>query len=129
MTQFLDENRHLPFDWNGWSCALMALLHADTITGTNHYDDFRLHCTDEQTSMDYLQSLGGMEAVATSLFGEPIDTPKKAQRGDIMMVENEGIETIGVVHLTGRHLVLLNEQRGMITVPLENLDKKLAWRI
>lgn len=129
MTLFLAENRHRPFNWNGWCCALWVLAFADALTGSQHYDAIRPHCTDETSSLAHLAALGGMDAAASLYFGLPLDAPLMAQRGDVVIVDNDGDRTFGVVDLSGRHVLILSEDHGLISVPYEKTTVLTAWRL
>lgn len=111
MQAFIEENRSRAFNWDGWHCALWSLAHVDAITGTSHYDTHRPFCHDEQSSLEYIEGLGGIEAAVTQTFGPPLLTARKAQRGDLVMIQSTEGPALGVLDLSGRDVLILTPAR------------------
>jgi hypothetical protein len=83
-----------------------------------------------------LAERGGLEAAVqagcAALGFEEWWAPRKAQRGDIVLVETEGGATVGIVALDGR-LALLDEEGSLEFYPAIGEDgeglAKRAWRV
>lgn len=81
--------RDRPFRWGEWDCVLAAADCAHAITGANPLGG--LMWADVKGALRQLEVMGGLEAATTSLLGEPIP-PAFAQRGDVVLVHNQGVE-------------------------------------
>lgn len=126
MAAFLQEAGGRPFEWGAWDCCLFALAHADNITGSGFYSDWRGLCADRAGAESLLGSLGGLALATSALFGQPLDTPRKAQRGDVVMFETDEGAALGVVGLEGTHFYAVSEV-GLARLKMGRAVK--AWRI
>jgi len=127
----IDTIRNKPFCWGDHDCALMAADCALAITGTDFAAEFRGKYSTEQEAYDLIQQYagGGLMALAEKIATEfnLLEVKKSfAQRGDIVLAEDDGRNTLGVINLSGRG-VLLPSVDGMVTRSLECV--KRAWRI
>lgn len=117
-------------DYGIWDCALMAASHIDNLTGSSlfaeHYGQYS--CAEE--SAGYLWTLGidDLKDLAVLVLGEPLATPKMAQRGDVVVFATELGPALGIVDLSGRKILALNpSQTGFVRLPLAVADA--AWRV
>lgn len=128
MADFIAAHRTRPFDWDGWNCCLWSFALVDAITGSGLYERYRPFGTSKEAGMAYIKEIGGIEAEVTRIFGPPLSTPRKAQRGDLILftILND-IPALGILALNGRDILALHETLGLIEIPLARAVA--AWRV
>lgn len=93
LAAFIEARRTLPFAWGSNDCALFAADAINALTGVDHAATLRGYKT-ERGAASRIKKAGGMRAFAAALTEKH---PGLAQRGDVVLVINEGRETFGVV--------------------------------
>jgi hypothetical protein len=129
--EFLLSRAHTPFTWGDNDCALFAADGVKAITDVDIASDFRGKYTDE---------VGAWAAVKTVCGGTTIEDaaaycaqkhglvewthPLMAKRGDLVVLEESGNLVSGLVHLSGRHVVVVGE-KGLHRLSISAI--KRAW--
>jgi hypothetical protein len=133
LDSFLRDHRHTPFAWGLNDCCLFAANAIQAFTGTDIAADFRGKYTDEASAFALIKSVTGSSTVADAvawcaekhgLLEWP--TPRYAQRGDLLVMENGGAQIAGVLHLSGRHGISM-AQDGPVRLPLSAIVR--AWHV
>src|SRR5579885_53129 len=114
---FLMARANTPFQWGANDCALFAADGIESITGVDIAADFRGKYTDEESAYAAVKSICGGSTVADAAawcaqkFGiAELQHPLMAQRGDLAVVNHAGRLMAGLVHLSGRHIVIPGDQ-------------------
>jgi hypothetical protein len=95
LAEFNVSRRRMPFTWGGNDCVTLAADWIEQATGTDPIADIR-GWTDALSAARTIEALGGLEAAITARLGEPIP-PAFARRGDVVLLDIAGRETVGVV--------------------------------
>lgn len=109
-----------PFEWGKSDCCKFAARCVNAIVGTDPSE--RWQYADEFGAGRILRQYGGVEGIATFVFGEPKDA-MSANRGDVVMVEAPK-RMLGVCI---GHLVAVQGGHGVEFVVLSSALK--AWSI
>jgi len=101
------------------------------VTGKDTAAFFRGKYADEQTAYSLIRQFAGgglveMVEKATAEFGFAEVGKNFAQRADLVLYNNDGHDTLGVMDFSGR-FVMIAGKAGVIKLPPENI--KRAWRI
>ena len=130
---FLLERSSTPFAWGTNDCALFAADGIKAITGVDIADDFRGKYHDEAGAWATVKAITGGSTVADAAAYcaakhglTELEHPFMAQRGDLVVFENEGRMIAGLVHLSGRHVVSISES-GLVRFPITAISR--AWRV
>lgn len=89
LAAFLESRGPEPFVWGSNDCALFAADWVLTLTGADPLGPLRGAWTDEASARDLMASLGGLDAAARSVLGEPLPTVLLARRGDVMLTPTD----------------------------------------
>lgn len=120
LAAFWRARRSMPFAWGSNDCCTLAADWVLRMTGT---DPILRVWDDAHSAAVTLHSLGGMQAAVTERMGEPIDW-MLAQRGDIVMMNLDGRDTLAVV--MGEFAIAPGES-GARLVPMGH--SVCAWRV
>lgn len=130
---FLLQRAKMPFAWSTNDCCTFAADAVLAITGTDIAAHFRGKYTDRPTAFKAIKEVAGGSTVAdaaaycAATFGLPeLEYPLKARRGDLVLVQQGNELIAGVVHLNGRHVVVVGEE-GLKKQSIKNI--KRAWRV
>lgn len=97
LNALLAERYARPFAFGSNDCCLFA---ADTVLALTGFDlgaALRGQYSTAEEAARVLQEEGGVQALATTMLGQPRELPLLAQRGDVVCVEMEGRLSLGVV--------------------------------
>lgn len=128
MTRFEDWDQRLdaflktvgPFEWGVNDCCLFVGHAVREMTGEDVTTEYKGYKT-AKGALKYIKN--GVDGVATKHFGES-KSPKLAKRGDVVMLEVEGEEALGIC--IGQKAVALT-QAGL---DFYNMDlARKAWTI
>lgn len=119
---FIDRVKHDPFEWGVMDCCTFAAKAVEAQTGVDPLKKFP-HYETEEDAAKIIEARGGVEAIATSVLGQPIP-PKTAQRGDVVMAECGRGDTLGIC-LGNRFAVVAKD--GLAFAPMRMA--KRAWRV
>lgn len=111
-----------PFVWGLRDCCLFAADCVRAMTGADPAAEYRGRYNSEHESSALVPA--GIEAAIDRALGQRIP-PRKAQRGDVVMVPTRHGDMAGVVALDGRVALLL--PAGLRRVPLSLATS--AWRV
>src|ERR1700735_5391711 len=109
---FLKARANEPFAWGAQDCALFAADGVLAITGVDIAADFRGKYDDEASAFAAIKTIAGGSTVedaavyCATKHGLPEwSHPLRAQRGDLVVLEDAGRIIAGLIHLNGRHIV------------------------
>lgn len=88
-------SRELPFEWGKHDCCLFAAHVVKALTGEDFTIPFIGKYATAKGAARLLKKHGGVRGIATAALGEEIN-PLAAQRGDIVMIDGEHGDTLGV---------------------------------
>lgn len=130
---FLLESKDKEFAWGSWDCCMFVADAIQAITGVDIADDFRGKYSDQASAMQVIKTVTGGSTVADAAAYcavkhglSELQSPLMAQRGDLVIVKDAVGLVAGVVHLNGRHVVVVGEG-GLKRQPITNVTR--AWRV
>lgn len=123
---FYDARKHTPFVWGQSDCALLAADWLKSYNGVDYAAPFRGRYKTYLGSKRAMSKLGfqSLYEVVFAQLGEPLSSPLLAQRGDIVIVETDIGEAVGIAD---GHGVMAQDSEGIEHVPLSQV--KTAWRV
>lgn len=130
---FLLERAREPFAWGKNDCALMAADGIERMTGVDIAADFRGKYQTEAEAFALIRAVTGGETVEDAArwcaekFALPAwPVPLCAQRGDLVVLVDEGRTIAGLVHLNGRDIAAVGEG-GLKRIPITAAYR--AWHV
>ena len=86
---FTREAMELKFEWGRWDCGLAAAKCVEALTGIDACSEYYLEYSTAEGAAERLQEVsgGGLIEAFTRLLGEPLPSPRLAQRGDICIID------------------------------------------
>ena len=128
LSEYFDKMRNVPFKRGEHDCALFAGNCADVMTGLDFTSDFRKPYKTREQAYEFLKTLGyeGLAAIPNRLIGPPLPSPAYAQRGDGVLIEFGGEESLGIVDMSGKKAVTVGKD-GFVFYDMKYWVK--AWRI
>lgn len=131
--RFLIDNAEKPFIWGLRDCCLFAADAVESITGVDLAADFRGQYKDQESAFAAIKKITGGSTVEDAAVYcavkhglKELSGPLYAQRGDLVLVADNGNTVAGVIHLNGRHAVVVGET-GLKRVSIRSV--KRAWRV
>lgn len=137
LERFLILRAHALFKWGSNDCALFVADAVEAMTGVDIAADFRGY-TDEPGAWQAIRAVTGAAPGATvtveqaaeycaQKYGlEELEFPLKAQRGDIVSLEDAGRVILALVHLNGRDVVTAGELEAK-RFPITKIRR--AWHV
>jgi hypothetical protein len=122
LSAFVCERYRTPFVWGLNDCCLFAADAVVAITGEDPAKDLRGYSTALQ-AYRIVKAHGGMAAMATALLGPQI-SPLMANVGDVVLVDMEGRDALGVCNGTS---VIGPGPLGMASCGMSLANA--AWRV
>jgi hypothetical protein len=113
----IDELEKEPFEWGKIDCCMFAARIVDAMCDTSYAADLAKEYDDEKSALAYIKSFGSIKEAVSSWLGEPSDKTIYTQRGDVVLFENDGRETLGIC--VGSTIVSTGEF-GIVHVPVYN---------
>lgn len=92
----IEAARARPFAWGSMDCCLFAADVVHALTGEDHAAAFRGRYASRREAVALLATLGGLEAVLTSVLGPRLAQARQAQRGDVVLTRTPGGPAVGV---------------------------------
>lgn len=123
LAAFIESRKDTPFAWGAHDCTLFAADAALAITGVDPAASYRGDYDSEIGAARIIVAAGGFRALVTQNMGAEIN-PKMAQRGDWVLVEQDGAEALAVC--MGVSMVAAG-QSGLVTRPMSAAIT--AWRV
>lgn len=117
LVSYLLDNLDTPFQWGTFDCCLFAANAVREMTGKDFAAPFRDKYTTEKGAAKALikYGQGDIKSTLNAIFG-PLKPRLKAGRGDLVLVETDTGEALGVV-ASGKIWVATFD--GLATIPLE----------
>ena len=117
LVSYLLDNLDTPFQWGTFDCCLFAANAVREMTGKDFAAPFRDKYTTEKGAAKALikYGQGDIKSTLNAIFG-PLKPRLKAGRGDLVLVETDTGEALGVV-ASGKIWVATFD--GRATIPLE----------
>lgn len=125
----LEEMAAKPFSWGSHDCALAACDVVLAITGIDLGEPFRGRYTDRAGAIVVLAARGGLETAVAAIAADAgfLEVPvKRAQRGDVVLLDTVDGPAVGVVDMDGCQAVFPGPE-GAARVRLR--DCRRAWRV
>lgn len=122
----LETARDKPFRWGSHDCGLFAGDCVLAMTDIDPVAEYRGRYTDEAGARAIMLELagGGLRAVWTQAFGAALNNTRFAKRGDVVLIDVNGVEATGIV--VGARAACLSES-GMLLVPAHRIVA--AWAV
>ena len=125
------------FKWGRTDCAMRVGDAIKAMTGEDPFKDWRGKYSTRAGGVKLAKKrgfAGFIDALAGELeaFGCEEIKPAFAARGDVVLFSENGVETVGVVDLSGRLVHVPNEQGGEVRLPLAlaiDVETSRAWRV
>lgn len=117
--------QRVAFRWGLNDCCMFAADAVLETTGSDLAGSLRGAYDSQDGAESVLAEHGGVRAIASARLGEPMDNPAYARRGDIVCVELEGRETLGVVVGAGQWAC--PGARGLVFRPMA--EALTVWRV
>ena len=127
LSSFIKASQNLAFQWGINDCSLWVADAVLCLTGHDFSEAWR----GRYKSLDELREIveneygGKVENIVIEALGDPIPFPRKAQRGDVVLVDDNDLGTIGIVDDTGRYVAMLSIDRGLARVRIT--DSMKVW--
>ena len=119
LAEFIESCRETPFVRGVHDCCTFAADAVEIMTGTDHMADMRGAYADEAGAGKILAERGGLRVILTSALGAEIPV-LSAQRGDVLLSENDGLWLC-----VGRQMTKPGKS-GLVFRELRHADS--AWR-
>lgn len=133
--QFLVDRSATPFKYGVNDCCLFCADGIEAMTGVDIDSDFRGKYTDAASALAVIAKVTGIpnatieDGVAFCAAKHGLvewKYPLMAQRGDLIVLEDSGNIVAGLVHLSGRDIVVAGED-GLKRLPITSI--KRAWHV
>ena len=124
LADLIKQRRFAPFVWGQHDCCLFAADCALAITGTDWAATFRGHYNSASGAARQIAARGGFESMITGLLGDPLAAVTLAQRGDVVMLDQDGHPALAVCCGATVAAAGIN---GLVFRPMT--DGLLAWRV
>ena len=122
-----------PFKWGLNDCCLSAADAIQAMTGTDIATDFRGRYSTQLGSVIAIKAVTGGTSIEDAVTfcaakHELVEwlSPLLAQRGDLVLIQDDDRLIAGVVHLNGKHVISIGEQ-GLKRLPLTSVTR--AWKV
>ena len=131
LAEFIAKNKNTSFQWGVFDCCLFACDAVLTITGVDMAQDFRGKYTTAKEAYEFVKNFAGdglaeLVAKRAQELGITEIKPLLAQRGDVVLVNKDGHDSLGIVGLDGR-FALCAAIKGLTQVLVKDCRK--AYRI
>lgn len=124
---YVEDRRNEPFQWGRMDCCMFAAGAIEAMTGVDATASFPAY-EDEFDAKAILAAHEGLESLVEvqcqKLGFTELPTPRKAQRGDLVLFDNAGNPAIGIC-IGGE--VAFPGKAGVVFHPLR--DCRRAWRV
>jgi len=129
LSQFLRARERMPFKWGSHDCMLFAGDAIEAITNVDFCARYRGKYSTGRGAKALVNEMHG--GIISNIFyehlGEPLAHPFKARRGDVAMMEINGVTSGGVVDDTGKSVCFITLRDGFVRFPLS--DRMLIWGV
>lgn len=125
LNAWLDSARQRPFVWGTHDCVMAA---ADAVKGMTDKDPaqaWRGQYATRTGAARVLLENGGLEGMVCEALGAPLENPRFAQRGDLVLVDT-GAEGPAIAVVVGAEAAGPGLE-GVVFAPMK--DWRVAWRV
>ena len=131
LSEFIFKRKDSSFKYGQNDCCLFVADAVEKITGVDIAEEFRGQYTTKAEAYKLLMNFSGgaVEETFKTLsrqYGFHEISPNYAGRGDIVLVEGEMGDAVGIVDMTGEQ-VAIPARKGLISFPMIAIRK--AWRV
>ncbi len=128
LESFLSAVQGREFKYGSWDCSLFGAEAVLAQTGMDFGAAFRGLYGDASSAREALKTIGkgDLESTVRGFIGDPLESPRRAQRGDLVLFESEDGDALGVVDLSGVQFAVLST-KGVLRLKLDRA--KIAWRV
>jgi hypothetical protein len=130
---FIIATANTTFTYGSHDCCLFVADAVLAMTDVDIADDFRGKYDSRIAAFKLIKSITGGISVTDALAYcakkysmTEYQYPLMASRGDMVIVDNAGDPSAGIIHLNGR-TVLVASETGMKTVPITSVQR--AWKV
>jgi hypothetical protein len=117
-----------PFAWGLNDCCLFALRCAEAVTGLSGLVTLKLYKS-SRGALREVRRLGGLQQAASDALGVPLSNALRAQRGDIVLVEQVGpFDNLALGVCLGADALLTGPQ-GLVSIPMTDPRMRGAFYI
>lgn len=131
--EYIESEIDKPFAYGSNDCAMFVAGAVLAMTGTDLAESYRGKYNDLKSSLQIIKDVTGGSTVedvmnhAAQEFGiSECPSIYFAQRGDVVLLENDGSPALGIVHFNGTHALFVSES-GLHKLPLKQCLK--AWEV
>jgi len=124
LAAFIEERRHMPFQWGQNDCATFAADAVLRLTGQDVLASLRGTWSTEGQALELAARMGGLSWAVRQLLGRPSAQPRRAARGSVVCARMLGVPIMGV-HL-GAHWCAPGAH-GLEFRPAA--EERLAWEV
>lgn len=124
LTEFIERRLDTPFAWGRSDCCLFAADAVLAITAVDHAAKFRGRYKTARGARQLLEASGGVAGMVERA-GLIEVAPLLAQRGDVVLLETEHGDALGIVGMDGK--CAGQGQRHLIFESIERARR--AWRV
>lgn len=96
LAAFIEERRHVPFEWGRNDCVTFAADAVLCLTGHDVLASLRGTWATEQQALQLAARMGGLPWAVRQLLGRPSNTPRRAARGAVVCARMLGLPIMGV---------------------------------
>jgi hypothetical protein len=107
-------HNEMPFEWGQNDCCLFAARCVDAMCETDYEAQLKKNYKTEAGAKRYIAKFGSIGAAVEDWLGKP-QALAFTQRGDVVLFDNEGQETLGIC--LGSHIVSTGEA-GPVSVSM-----------
>lgn len=125
LAAFVEERRHMPFEWGRNDCATFAADAVLAMTGVDVLQPLRGRWATEPAAAEVATSMGGLRGGAMALLGPALSRPTQAPRGAVVLARMDGTAILGV-RMSGAQWCAPGAQ-GLLWRPAREV--LLAWGI
>lgn len=128
LSEFIERSLHAPFEWGKRDCCLFAADAVRAMTGEDYAAEFRGRYRTARGARQVLAAFGGVAGIMGRCGLEEIN-PLMAQRGDVVLVNTDAGDALGVIGMDGR--VVCQGPDGLTFVKPDGLGfgAARAWRV
>jgi hypothetical protein len=122
LAAFAKERAAMPFEWGKNDCCLFAADAVLAMTGTDPAESLRGYAS-ALAAQRLVDEAGGLRELVSQFLGGPV-SPLMAAVGDVVLLENEGRDLLGICN--GTNAVGPGE-KGMAVLGMESA--LAAWKV
>lgn len=128
LEEFIEQSLHAPFEWGARDCCLFAADAVRAMTGEDYAAEFRGRYRSARSAQQVLAAFGGVSGIVERTGFEEI-APLMAQRGDVVLVNTEAGDALGVVGMDGRVVCQGPDGLTFLNPDSFGFGASRAWRV